>query len=113
MTTLPCASLAASSATRSTATVSGEASQLAENVSGGICRLVDSNCSLPSAISFSTITVRINGNTALDHHMVDSHDRRARMQAHQRQPAGWTAAHIISRSCAEGDNQKFRQIVHQ
>ena len=51
--------LAASSATRSTATVSGEASQLAENVSGGICRSVDSNCSRPSAISLSTIAVGI------------------------------------------------------
>src|SRR3569833_1396511 len=47
--------LAASSATRSIATISGEASQLALKVSGGISRLVFNSCRRPLASSASTI----------------------------------------------------------
>src|SRR3979490_2305923 len=54
-----CAILPARSATSSTATVSGDASQLAENVSGEILRSVESSCNRPSASSFSTIAVGI------------------------------------------------------
>src|SRR3954471_8168303 len=47
--------LAASSATRSIATISGEASQLALKVRGGISRLVFNSCRRPLASSVSTI----------------------------------------------------------
>ena len=55
----PCAIWPARPATSSTATVSGDSSQLAENVSGEILRSVASSCKRPSASSFSTIAVGI------------------------------------------------------
>ncbi len=84
--TLPCASWAARSATRSIATVSGEVSQLAENVSGGICRLVDSNCKPPVDQFVLDDGGRDHGDTeALDGHMNDSRKRGAGVQPHRRQ----------------------------
>ena len=53
--TLPRARLAASSATRSTATVSGEASQLAENVKSGIAWSVEQARTVASELGFPLV----------------------------------------------------------
>ena len=93
----------------------GRPASLPKTSAEAVCRLVDSNCSRPSAMSFSTIAVGIDGDAeTFDRHVDDGCERGAGVQAHRRQVGAVEqgAHHLVGLGPArKGDDRKFRQIV--